>query len=160
MADDVTSPPFLPPSGRLSPTHSCLEDGSHVTGHCPASPLLQAPPSQQAGEGGNPQSPHRPLLCDMEGNRRERPEYGNQRQPQPDENSGCSSWCCVEYCSQPTLNLLKKGTFYTSAFLISEDFILLTLRQFKITFEHFIVLIIVFCKKKLCCLKCQYCFSH
>ncbi|KAM9375736.1 C-Jun-amino-terminal kinase-interacting protein 2 [Pholidichthys leucotaenia] len=70
--------------GRLSPTHSCLEDGSHVTGQCPASPVSQAPGSQskgippkQAGEGGNPQSPHRPLLCDMEGNRRERPEYGS-----------------------------------------------------------------------------------
>lgn len=75
----------LPP-GRLSPTHSCLEDGSHVTGHCPASPVSQAPGSQskgtppkQTGEGGNPQSPHRPLLCDMEGNRRERPEYGNKK---------------------------------------------------------------------------------
>ncbi|XP_041853366.1 C-Jun-amino-terminal kinase-interacting protein 2 isoform X1 [Melanotaenia boesemani] len=70
--------------GCLSPTHSCLEDGSHVTGQCPASPVSQAPGSQskdtppkQAGEGGNPQSPHRPLLCDMEGNRRERPEYGS-----------------------------------------------------------------------------------
>ncbi|XP_012735302.2 C-Jun-amino-terminal kinase-interacting protein 2 isoform X1 [Fundulus heteroclitus] len=70
--------------GRLSPTHSCLEDGSHVTGQCRASPISQAPGSQskgtppkQAGEGGNPQSPHRPLLCDMEGNRRERPEYGS-----------------------------------------------------------------------------------
>ncbi|XP_068595890.1 C-Jun-amino-terminal kinase-interacting protein 2 [Brachionichthys hirsutus] len=70
--------------GRLSPTHSCLEDGSHVTGHCPASPISQAPgpqskgsPLTQAGEGGNPQSPDRPLLCDMEGNRRERHEYGS-----------------------------------------------------------------------------------
>ncbi|XP_068169940.1 C-Jun-amino-terminal kinase-interacting protein 2 [Antennarius striatus] len=70
--------------GRLSPTHSCLEDGSHVTGNCPASPISQAPgpqskgtPLTQAGEGGNPQSPHRPLLCDMEGNRRERHEYGS-----------------------------------------------------------------------------------
>ncbi|KAF6735049.1 C-Jun-amino-terminal kinase-interacting protein 2 [Oryzias melastigma] len=70
--------------GRLSPTHSCLEDGSHVTGQCPASPITQAPRSQskgipptQAREGGNPQSPHRPLLCDMEGNRRERLEYGS-----------------------------------------------------------------------------------
>uniref|UniRef100_A0A668A5F9 Mitogen-activated protein kinase 8 interacting protein 2 n=1 Tax=Myripristis murdjan TaxID=586833 RepID=A0A668A5F9_9TELE len=48
------------------------------------SPLSQAPGSQskgtppkQTGEGGRPQSPHRPLLCDMEGNRRERPEYGH-----------------------------------------------------------------------------------
>ncbi|KAM3870413.1 C-Jun-amino-terminal kinase-interacting protein 2 [Diretmus argenteus] len=70
--------------GRLSPTHSCMEDGSHVTGQCTATPVSQAPGSQskgtppkQAGEGGHPQSPHRPLLCDMEGNRRERPEYGS-----------------------------------------------------------------------------------
>uniref|UniRef100_H3DKR2 Mitogen-activated protein kinase 8 interacting protein 2 n=1 Tax=Tetraodon nigroviridis TaxID=99883 RepID=H3DKR2_TETNG len=48
------------------------------------SPISQAPGSQskgtppkQAGEGGNSHSPHRPLLCDMEGNRRERPEYVN-----------------------------------------------------------------------------------
>uniref|UniRef100_A0A1A8E5T5 Mitogen-activated protein kinase 8 interacting protein 2 n=1 Tax=Nothobranchius kadleci TaxID=1051664 RepID=A0A1A8E5T5_NOTKA len=70
--------------GCLSPTHSCLEDGTHVTGHCQASPVSQAPGSQskgvppkQAVEGVNTQSPHRPLLCDMEGNRRERPEYGS-----------------------------------------------------------------------------------
>lgn len=70
--------------GHLSPTHSCLDDGSHVTGQCPASPITQAPGSQnkgtppkQAGEGGNSHSPNRPLLCDMEGNRRERPEYGS-----------------------------------------------------------------------------------
>ncbi|XP_045544694.1 LOW QUALITY PROTEIN: C-Jun-amino-terminal kinase-interacting protein 2-like [Salmo salar] len=70
--------------GRLSPTHSCLEDGSHVTGQCPSQPAPQAPGSQskgtppkQAGEGTYPQSPRRPLLCDMEGNRRERPEYGS-----------------------------------------------------------------------------------
>lgn len=67
--------------GHLSPTHSCLEDGSHVTGHCPVAPISQAQskgtPPKLAGEGGNPQSPHRPLLCDVEGNRRERPEYGN-----------------------------------------------------------------------------------
>lgn len=57
-----------------------------MTGHCPVSPISQAPGSQckgsspnQAGDGGNSQSPHRPLLCDMEGNRRERPEYGNQK---------------------------------------------------------------------------------
>ncbi|CAB1323097.1 unnamed protein product [Coregonus sp. 'balchen'] len=72
------------PAVRLSPTHSCLEDGSHVTGQCPSQPAPQAPGSQskgtppkQAGEGSYPQSPRRPLLCDMEGNRRERPEYGS-----------------------------------------------------------------------------------
>ncbi|XP_068458752.1 C-Jun-amino-terminal kinase-interacting protein 2 isoform X1 [Clinocottus analis] len=81
--------------GRLSPTHSCLEDGSHVTGQCPASPVSQAPgsnskgiPPKQAGEGGNPQSPHRPLLCDMEGNRRERPEYGSFGQHKTYPRSG------------------------------------------------------------------------
>ncbi|KAM8892310.1 C-Jun-amino-terminal kinase-interacting protein 2 isoform 3-T3 [Spinachia spinachia] len=81
--------------GRLSPTHSCLEDGGHVTGQCPASPVSQAPghkskgiPPKQAGEGGNPQSPHRPLLCDMEGNRRERPEYGSFGQHNTHPRSG------------------------------------------------------------------------
>uniref|UniRef100_A0A3Q3X4X5 SH3 domain-containing protein n=1 Tax=Mola mola TaxID=94237 RepID=A0A3Q3X4X5_MOLML len=71
-----------PASQRLSPTHSCLEDGSHLTGHCPVSPVPQPPesqskgtPTKKAGGGGNLQSPHRPLLFDMEGNRRERPEY-------------------------------------------------------------------------------------
>ncbi|XP_049579824.1 C-Jun-amino-terminal kinase-interacting protein 2 isoform X1 [Syngnathus scovelli] len=70
--------------GRTTPTHSCLEDGNHVTSQCPASSLSQSPgsqsqgtPAKQAGEGGNPHSPHRPLLCDMEGNRRERLEYGS-----------------------------------------------------------------------------------
>nr|XP_040024333.1 C-Jun-amino-terminal kinase-interacting protein 2-like isoform X1 [Gasterosteus aculeatus aculeatus] len=81
--------------GRLSPTHSCLENGGHVTGQCPASPVSQAPGSQskgippkQAGEGGNPQSPHRPLLCDVEGNRRERPEYGSFGQHNTHPRSG------------------------------------------------------------------------
>ncbi|XP_038856315.1 C-Jun-amino-terminal kinase-interacting protein 2-like [Salvelinus namaycush] len=59
--------------GRLSPAHSCLEDGSHVTGQCPSQTAPQAPasqskgtPSKQAGDGGHPQSPRRPL-CDMDG---------------------------------------------------------------------------------------------
>ncbi|KAJ3598635.1 hypothetical protein NHX12_002140 [Muraenolepis orangiensis] len=107
--------------GRLSPNHSCLDDGIHVTGQCPAAPVSQAPGSQskgtppkQAGEGRLTQSPHRPLLCDVEGNRRERPEYGSfgqhksntcpgdvsktspealnqtSRVPSVDENSQCS----------------------------------------------------------------------
>ncbi|XP_061825127.1 C-Jun-amino-terminal kinase-interacting protein 2 isoform X1 [Nerophis lumbriciformis] len=70
--------------GRTTPTHWCLEDGSRVTGQCPASSVVQPPvsqsqgtPAKQAGQGGNPHSPHRPLLCDMEGNRRERLEYGS-----------------------------------------------------------------------------------
>ncbi|KAG7259602.1 hypothetical protein CRUP_015968 [Coryphaenoides rupestris] len=32
--------------GRLSPNHSCLDDGIHVTGQCPAAPVSQAPGSQ------------------------------------------------------------------------------------------------------------------
>ncbi|XP_063052195.1 C-Jun-amino-terminal kinase-interacting protein 2 [Engraulis encrasicolus] len=62
--------------GRHSPTHSCLEDSSHVTGSCPAiapgntAPAKGTPPTQA-------QSPGRPLLYDFEGNRRERPEYGS-----------------------------------------------------------------------------------
>uniref|UniRef100_A0A673AFI1 Mitogen-activated protein kinase 8 interacting protein 2 n=1 Tax=Sphaeramia orbicularis TaxID=375764 RepID=A0A673AFI1_9TELE len=85
------SPPPSPTLGTLKSRPTTLnlttavsQDGSHVTGQCPASPVSQAPGSQskgtppkQGGEGGNPQSPHRPLLCDMEGNRRERPEYAN-----------------------------------------------------------------------------------
>ncbi|XP_061533660.1 LOW QUALITY PROTEIN: C-Jun-amino-terminal kinase-interacting protein 2 [Phycodurus eques] len=70
--------------GRTSPTRSCLEDGSHVTGQCPASSVFEPPgsqsqgtPAKQAGEGGNRHSPHRPLLSDMEGNRRERLAYGS-----------------------------------------------------------------------------------
>ncbi|TNN00845.1 hypothetical protein fugu_012091 [Takifugu bimaculatus] len=81
--------------GRLSPAHSCLEDGSHVTGHCPVSPISQVPGSQckgtppkQAGEGGNSQSPHRPLLCDMEGNRRERLEYAVNDSTSPSSDPG------------------------------------------------------------------------
>ncbi|KAF3854711.1 hypothetical protein F7725_022766 [Dissostichus mawsoni] len=35
--------------GRLSPTHTCLEDGVPVTGQCPASPVTQAPGSQTKG---------------------------------------------------------------------------------------------------------------
>uniref|UniRef100_A0A8C2WV10 Mitogen-activated protein kinase 8 interacting protein 2 n=1 Tax=Cyclopterus lumpus TaxID=8103 RepID=A0A8C2WV10_CYCLU len=87
------SPPLSPTLGTLKsrPTTlnlttavSQVSSLNHVTGQCPTSPVSQAPGSQskgippkQAGEGGNLQSPHRPLLCDMEGNRRERPEYAN-----------------------------------------------------------------------------------
>uniref|UniRef100_A0A665UUH4 Mitogen-activated protein kinase 8 interacting protein 2 n=1 Tax=Echeneis naucrates TaxID=173247 RepID=A0A665UUH4_ECHNA len=85
------SPPLSPTLGTLKSRPTTLnlttavsQDGSHVTGQCPAISVTQAPgpqskgtPPKQAGEGGNPQSPHRPLLCDMEGNRRERPEYAH-----------------------------------------------------------------------------------
>ncbi|XP_030646784.1 C-Jun-amino-terminal kinase-interacting protein 2 [Chanos chanos] len=76
--------------GRSSPTHSCLEDGTHVTGSCPGAPGSGAPakgtPPNPAGHSGHNQSPGRPLLYDFEGNRRERPEYGSFGQ----HNSGVS----------------------------------------------------------------------
>ncbi|XP_015237403.1 PREDICTED: C-Jun-amino-terminal kinase-interacting protein 2 isoform X1 [Cyprinodon variegatus] len=101
--------------GRLSPTHSCLEDGSHVIGQCRASPMSQAPgpqskgtPPKQAGEGGNPQCPHRPLLCDMEGNRRERPEYGSFGQhrshPCPSEFTESKSDLSVQTARVPSID--------------------------------------------------------
>ncbi|XP_042600349.1 C-Jun-amino-terminal kinase-interacting protein 2-like [Cyprinus carpio] len=67
--------------GCLSPNHSCLEDGSHVTTTCPGAPDTtgsgNGTPSNQPGHCGLHQSPGRPLLYDFEGNRRERPEYGS-----------------------------------------------------------------------------------
>ncbi|XP_007233908.2 C-Jun-amino-terminal kinase-interacting protein 2 isoform X1 [Astyanax mexicanus] len=67
--------------GRLSPTHTCLEDGSHVTGTCPGAPgtavSAKGTPPNPPGHCGLNQSPGRPLLYDFEGNRRERPEYGS-----------------------------------------------------------------------------------
>ncbi|CDQ70224.1 unnamed protein product [Oncorhynchus mykiss] len=42
--------------GRLSPTHSCLEDGSHVTGQCPSQTAPQAPASQSKGSFGQHKS--------------------------------------------------------------------------------------------------------
>ncbi|KAK2894513.1 hypothetical protein Q8A67_011742 [Cirrhinus molitorella] len=67
--------------GCLSPNHSCLEDGSHVTTTCPGAPdttgSAKGTPSNPPGHCGLHQSPGRPLLYDFEGNRRERPEYGS-----------------------------------------------------------------------------------
>ncbi|KAK9958752.1 hypothetical protein ABG768_010857 [Culter alburnus] len=67
--------------GCLSPNHSCLEDGSHVTTSCPGAPdttsSAKGTPSNPPGHCGLHQSPGRPLLYDFEGNRRERPEYGS-----------------------------------------------------------------------------------
>ncbi|KAI1887992.1 hypothetical protein AGOR_G00180460 [Albula goreensis] len=67
--------------GRLSPAHSCLEDVDHSNGQCPADP---APGSQTKGtpptlpeDTGHTRSPLKPLLYDLEGNRREKPEYGS-----------------------------------------------------------------------------------
>uniref|UniRef100_A0A8C9XZV4 Mitogen-activated protein kinase 8 interacting protein 2 n=1 Tax=Sander lucioperca TaxID=283035 RepID=A0A8C9XZV4_SANLU len=98
------SPPLSPTLGTLKsrPTTlnlttavSQVSSLNHVTGQCPASPVSQAPGSQskgtppkQAGEGGNPQSPHRPLLCDIEGNRRERPEYAANDSTSPSSDPG------------------------------------------------------------------------
>uniref|UniRef100_H2M2E1 Mitogen-activated protein kinase 8 interacting protein 2 n=1 Tax=Oryzias latipes TaxID=8090 RepID=H2M2E1_ORYLA len=96
--DDEEVDPDAPPSPSVSPPPSPIlgtlksrpttlnlttaVSQVHNNSQCPASPITQAPRSQskgtpptQAREGGNPQSPHRPLLCDMEGNRRERLEY-------------------------------------------------------------------------------------
>ncbi|XP_051952740.1 C-Jun-amino-terminal kinase-interacting protein 2-like [Xyrauchen texanus] len=71
----------LTSQGCLSPNHSCLEDGSHVTAICPGAPgttgSAKGTPSNPPGQCGLHQSPGRPLLYDFEGNRRERPEYGS-----------------------------------------------------------------------------------
>lgn len=64
-------------AGCLSPNHSCLDDGSHVTTTCPAAPGITSS-GTPSNPSGNHQSPGRPLLYDCEGNRRERPEYGKK----------------------------------------------------------------------------------
>ncbi|KAK7891460.1 hypothetical protein WMY93_023423 [Mugilogobius chulae] len=95
--------------------HSCLEDGSQSQ-PMPASPVTQdqGPRTKvlpQTCRGGRNSIPPTGLLCDMEGNRRERPEYGSfghhkshtctgeiksdpsiqkSRVPSVDENSQCS----------------------------------------------------------------------
>ncbi|KAJ8373949.1 hypothetical protein SKAU_G00045290 [Synaphobranchus kaupii] len=67
-------------NGRLSPTHSCLEDSVHPNGQCTATPITgsqsKGTPQKQPGDPGHTQSPLKPLLYDFEGNRRERQEYG------------------------------------------------------------------------------------
>ncbi|XP_026870926.2 C-Jun-amino-terminal kinase-interacting protein 2 isoform X2 [Electrophorus electricus] len=67
--------------GRLSPTHTCLEDGTHMTSTCLGAPVsivsAKGTPSNPPGHCGLNQSPGRPLLYDFEGNRRERLEYGS-----------------------------------------------------------------------------------
>ncbi|TSK38338.1 C-Jun-amino-terminal kinase-interacting protein 2 [Bagarius yarrelli] len=67
--------------GRTSPSHNCLEDGSHVTGTCTEAPGTTVPakgtPPNPPGHCGLNQSPGRPLLYDFEGNRREHLEYGS-----------------------------------------------------------------------------------
>ncbi|CAL9695286.1 unnamed protein product [Knipowitschia caucasica] len=67
--------------GNLSPTHSCLEDGSHVTGQCPASPIIQAPGPQNKGSFGHHKS-HGEIKAD--------PSIHKNRVSSVDENSQCS----------------------------------------------------------------------
>ncbi|XP_037306475.2 C-Jun-amino-terminal kinase-interacting protein 2 isoform X2 [Pungitius pungitius] len=74
-------------NGRLSPTHSCLEDGSHVTGQCPASPVSQAPGPQSKGSFG--QHNNHPRSGDaVEPNAD--PSFQTTRVPSVDEHSQCS----------------------------------------------------------------------
>ncbi|KAM4734101.1 C-Jun-amino-terminal kinase-interacting protein 2 isoform 2-T2 [Anableps anableps] len=73
--------------GRLSPTHSCLEDASHVTGQCRASPLSQAPGSQTKGSFGQ----HRSNPCPSEFTESKvDPSFQTARVPSVDEHSQCS----------------------------------------------------------------------
>ncbi|XP_061577998.1 C-Jun-amino-terminal kinase-interacting protein 2 isoform X2 [Cololabis saira] len=73
--------------GRLSPTHTCLEDGSHVTGQCPASPVSQAPGSQTKGSFGHHNS--RPPTADLTEPKTD-PLIQTPRVPSVDEHSQCS----------------------------------------------------------------------
>uniref|UniRef100_A0A8C4RV71 Mitogen-activated protein kinase 8 interacting protein 2 n=1 Tax=Erpetoichthys calabaricus TaxID=27687 RepID=A0A8C4RV71_ERPCA len=79
------------PHGHLSPTHSCLEDGNHLNGECPASPSTgtqnKGTPTKASGDTEQTQSPLRPLLFDFEGNRRETLEYGKKMSDQPREDN-------------------------------------------------------------------------
>ncbi|XP_034541576.1 C-Jun-amino-terminal kinase-interacting protein 2 [Notolabrus celidotus] len=73
--------------GRLSPTHSCLEDGSHVTGKCPVSPVSQAPGSQSKGSFGQ----HKSHPCSGHVNETKAdPSIQTTRVPSVDEHSQCS----------------------------------------------------------------------
>ncbi|XP_068458753.1 C-Jun-amino-terminal kinase-interacting protein 2 isoform X2 [Clinocottus analis] len=73
--------------GRLSPTHSCLEDGSHVTGQCPASPVSQAPGSNSKGSFGQ----HKTYPRSGDNNEpKADPSIQTSRAPSVDEHSQCS----------------------------------------------------------------------
>ncbi|CAG5958138.1 C-Jun-amino-terminal kinase-interacting protein 2 isoform 2-T2 [Menidia menidia] len=72
--------------GRLSPTHTCLEDGSHVTGQCPVSPVSQAPGSQSKGSFGQHKS--HPHSADITESKTEKIQTA--RVPSIDEHSQCS----------------------------------------------------------------------
>lgn len=65
---------------HLSPAHSCLEDGSHTTGQCPASPL-----TQNKGSFG-----HHKSHCTGELENKADPSIQKSRVPSVDENSQCS----------------------------------------------------------------------
>ncbi|XP_074489357.1 C-Jun-amino-terminal kinase-interacting protein 2 isoform X2 [Sebastes fasciatus] len=73
--------------GRLSPTHSCLDDGSHVTGQCPDSPVTQAPVSQSKGSFGQHKS--HPCSGDVTEPKAD-PSIQTTRVPSVDEYSQCS----------------------------------------------------------------------
>ncbi|XP_055011216.1 C-Jun-amino-terminal kinase-interacting protein 2 [Boleophthalmus pectinirostris] len=70
--------------GHLSPTHSCLDDGSHITGQCPASPVTQAPGPQNKGSFGH----HKSHPCT--GEIKSDPSVQKSRVPSVDEHSQCS----------------------------------------------------------------------
>lgn len=72
--------------GHLSPTHSCLEDGSHVTGQCPASPISQAPGSQSKGSFGH----HKSHSYTGDHEIKVEPSVQKSRVPSVDEHSQCS----------------------------------------------------------------------
>ncbi|XP_070829328.1 C-Jun-amino-terminal kinase-interacting protein 2 isoform X2 [Chaetodon trifascialis] len=73
--------------GRLSPTHSCLEDGGHVTGQCPVSPVSQAPGSQSKGSFGQHKSqPCSGSVIEPKAD----PSIQKARVPSVDEHSQCS----------------------------------------------------------------------
>ncbi|KAM4572248.1 C-Jun-amino-terminal kinase-interacting protein 2 isoform 2-T2 [Odontesthes bonariensis] len=73
--------------GRLSPTHSCLEDGSHVTGQCPTSPVSKAPGSQSKGSFGQHKS--HPRSTDFTESKTDT-SIQTARVPSVDEHSQCS----------------------------------------------------------------------
>ncbi|MGH0149536.1 UNVERIFIED_CONTAM: hypothetical protein FKN15_036255 [Acipenser sinensis] len=67
--------------GHLSPSHSCLEDSTHLNGQCAAEPSAgsqsKGTPTKHSGDTDQTQSPLRPLLYDFEGNKQETVEYGS-----------------------------------------------------------------------------------
>ncbi|XP_028306203.1 C-Jun-amino-terminal kinase-interacting protein 2 isoform X2 [Gouania willdenowi] len=69
--------------GRLSPTHSCLEDAGHVTVQCPSSPVCQVPGSQSKGSFGQ----HKTATNTEP---KADPPIQTTRVPSVDEHSQCS----------------------------------------------------------------------